>query len=148
MEKTAFEKLFASCLTKMGLKETAVATKVFTYGDVRILDKESSVKFKDAEIEALKKLVEVGDFKITEGEWGSRCRMSYVLGQRKFSGFCNIYDENYDRDFVEGDISEEDKKRLVVVFYEKSKPEDFRFTVYMMSEPVTDIDKVIDILNL
>jgi hypothetical protein len=131
----------------MGLKETAVATKVFTYGDVKILDKESAIKFKTDELEALKKLVEIGTYKITEGEWGARCRMSYVLGQRKFSGFCNIYDEEFERDnFVEGDISEEDKKKLVVVFYEK--PNDFRFTIYMMKEPVTDINAVIDKLGI
>ena len=144
---TTFESLLAISLSKMGLKETSVATKVFTYGDVKILDKKTSIKFKKEELDALKKLVEVGNFKITEGEWGARCRMSYVLGQRKFSGFCNIYDENYERDnFVEGDISEEDKKKLVVVFYEK--PNDFRFTIYMMKEPVTDIDKIIDKLGL
>jgi len=144
---TTFESLLATSLSKMGLKETAVATKVFTYGDVKILDKETSIKFKKEELDALKKLVEVGNFKITEGEWGARCRMSYVLGKRKFSGFCNIYDENYERDnFVEGDISEEDKKKLMVVFYEK--PNDFRFTVYMMDEPITNIDEAIDKMNL
>ena len=145
--KSTFESLLATSLSKMGLKETAVATKVFTYGNVKILDKESAVKFKVDELEALKKLVEIGSFKITEGEWGARCRMSYVLGQRKFSGFCNIYDEEFERDnFVEGDISEEDKKKLVVVFYEK--PNDFRFTIYMMKEPVTDINAVIDKLGI
>lgn len=145
MEKSV-EKLLATSLSKMGLKETAVATKIFTYGDVRVLDKNSSVKFSAKELEALKKLVEVGNFKITDGEWGSRCKMSYVLGDRKFSGFCNIYHEDYDRDFSEGDITEEEKQRLVVVFYEK--PNDFRFTIYMMDDSVTDIDAVIEKLNL
>ena len=143
---TTFESLMAQSLSKMGLKETAVATKVFTYGDVKMLDKSSSVKLSEKEQNALKKLIEVGSFKVVDGQWGSRCKMSYVLGDRKFSDFCNIYHEDYDRDFPEGDISEEDKKKLVVVFYEK--PNDFRFTVYMMDEPVTDIDKIVDKLGL
>lgn len=139
--------ILAGVFSKMGLKETAVATKVLTYGDAKILDKKSRIKLSTKEIEALKEVVKLGTFKITEGQWGARCRMSYILGQRKFSEFCNIYDEEYERDnFVEGEISEEDKKRLVVVFYEKQ--DDFRFTVYMMDEPVTDIDAVIDKLNL
>ena len=139
--------ILASVFSKMGLKETAVATKVLTYGDAKILDKKSRIKLSTKEIEALKEVVKLGTFKITEGQWGARCRMSYVLGQRRFSEFCNIYDEEYERDnFVEGEISEEDKKRLVVVFYEKQ--DDFRFTIYMMDEPVTDIDAVIDKLNL
>jgi hypothetical protein len=143
---TTFESLMAQSLSKMGLKETAVATKVFTYGDVKMLDKNSSVKLSEKEQEALKKLIEVGSFKVVDGQWGSRCKMSYVLGDRKFSDFCNIYHEDYDRDFPEGDVSEEDKKKLVVVFYEK--PNDFRFTVYMMDEEVTSIDDVISKLGL
>jgi len=143
---TTFESLMAQSLSKMGLKETAVATKVFTYGDVKMLDKSSSVKLSEKEQEALKKLIEVGSFKVVDGQWGSRCKMSYVLGDRKFSDFCNIYHEDYDRDFPEGDVSEEDKKKLVVVFYEK--PNDFRFTVYMMDEEVTSIDDVISKLGL
>lgn len=143
---TTFESLMAQSLSKMGLKETAVATKVFIYGDVKMLDKNSSVKLSEKEQDALKKLIEVGNFKVVDGQWGSRCKMSYVLGDRKFSDFCNIYHEDYDRDFPEGDISEEDKKKLVVVFYEK--PNDFRFTVYMMDEVVTNIDDVITKLGL
>jgi len=143
---TTFESLMAQSLSKMGLKETAVATKVFTYGDVKMLDKSSYVKLSEKEQEALKKLIEVGSFKVVDGQWGSRCKMSYVLGDRKFSDFCNIYHEDYDRDFPEGDVSEEDKKKLVVVFYEK--PNDFRFTVYMMDEEVTSIDDVISKLGL
>lgn len=143
---TTFESLMAQSLSKMGLKETAVATKVFTYGDVKMLDKSSSVKLSEKEQEALKKLIEVGSFKVVDGQWGSRCKMSYVLGDRKFSDFCNIYHEDYDRDFPEGDVPEEDKKKLVVVFYEK--PNDFRFTVYMMDEEVTSIDDVISKLGL
>lgn len=143
---TTFESLMAQSLSKMGLKETAVATKVFTYGDVKMLDKSSSVKLSEKEQDALKKLIEVGSFKVTDGQWGSRCKMSYVLGDRKFSDFCNIYHEDYDRDFPEGDISDEDKKKLVVVFYEK--PNDFRFTVYMMDDIVTSIDDVITKLGL
>ena len=143
---TTFESLMAQSLSKMGLKETAVATKVFTYGDVKMLDKSSSVKLSEKEQDALKKLIEVGSFKVVDGQWGSRCKMSYVLGDRKFSDFCNIYHEDYDRDFPEGDISEEDKKKLVVVFYEK--PNDFRFTVYMMDDIVTNIDDVITKLGL
>ena len=143
---TTFESLMAQSLSKMGLKETAVATKVFTYGDVKMLDKSSSVKLSEKEQDALKKLIEVGSFKVVDGQWGSRCKMSYVLGDRKFSDFCNIYHEDYDRDFPEGDISEEDKKKLVVVFYEK--PNDFRFTVYMMDDIVTSIDDVITKLGL
>jgi hypothetical protein len=143
---TTFESLMAQSLSKMGLKETAVATKVFTYGDVKMLDKSSSVKLSVKEQNTLKKLIEVGNFKVTDGQWGSRCKMSYVLGDRKFSDFCNIYHEDYDRDFPEGDVSDEDKKKLVVVFYEK--PNDFRFTVYMMDEVVTNIDDVITKLGL
>ena len=143
---TTFESLMAQSLSKMGLKETAVATKVFTYGDVKMLDKSSSVKLSEKEQDALKKLIEVGSFKVVDGQWGSRCKMSYVLGDRKFSDFCNIYHEDYDRDFPEGDISEEDKKKLVVVFYEK--PNDFRFTVYMMDDIVTSIDDAITKLGL
>lgn len=143
---TTFESLMAQSLSKMGLKETAVATKVFIYGDVKMLDKNSSVKLSVKEQDALKKLIEVGSFKVVDGQWGSRCKMSYVLGDRKFSDFCNIYHEDYDRDFPEGDISEEDKKKLVVVFYEK--PNDFRFTVYMMDDIVTSIDDVITKLGL
>lgn len=143
---TTFESLMAQSLSKMGLKETAVATKVFTYGDVKMLDKSSSVKLSEKEQDALKKLIEVGSFKVVDGQWGSRCKMSYVLGDRKFSDFCNIYHEDYDRDFPEGDISDEDKKKLVVVFYEK--PNDFRFTVYMMDDIVTSIDDVITKLGL
>ena len=143
---TTFESLMAQSLSKMGLKETAVATKVFIYGDVKMLDKNSSVKLSEKEQDALKKLIEVGNFKVVDGQWGSRCKMSYVLGDRKFSDFCNIYHEDYDRDFPEGDISEEDKKKLVVVFYEK--PNDFRFTIYMMDEVVTNIDDVITKLGL
>lgn len=143
---TTFESLMAQSLSKMGLKETAVATKVFTYGDVKMLDKSSSVKLSEKEQDALKKLIEVGSFKVVDGQWGSRCKMSYVLGDRKFSDFCNIYHEDYDRDFPEGDISEEDKQKLVVVFYEK--PNDFRFTVYMMDDIVTSIDDVITKLGL
>ena len=143
---TTFESLMAQSLSKMGLKETAVATKVFTYGDVKMLDKSSSVKLSEKEQDALKQLIEVGSFKVVDGQWGSRCKMSYVLGDRKFSDFCNIYHEDYDRDFPEGDISEEDKKKLVVVFYEK--PNDFRFTIYMMDEVVTNIDDVITKLGL
>lgn len=139
--------VLAGLFTKMGLKETAVATKVFTYGDAKVLDKKSNLKLTSKELDVLKEIVKIGDFKITEGQWGARCRMSYVLGQRKFSGFCNIYDEEFERDnFTEGDISEEDKKKLVVVFYEK--PNDFRFTIYMMKEPVTDINAVIDKLGI
>lgn len=145
--KSTFESLLATSLNKMGLKETPIATKVFTYGDVRVLDKNSAVKLQSNEIEALKHLVESGSYKIVDGQWGARCRMSYVLGQRKFSDFCNIYDENFERDvFVEGDISDEDKKKLVIVFYEK--PDRFRFTIYMMDEPVTNIDEVINKLNI
>ena len=143
---TTFESLMAQSLSKMGLKETAVATKVFIYGDVKMLDKNSSVKLSEKEQDALKKLIEVGSFKVVDGQWGSRCKMSYILGDRKFSDFCNIYHEDYDRDFPEGDISEEDKKKLVVVFYEK--PNDFRFTVYMMDDIVTSIDDVITKLGL
>lgn len=143
---TTFESLMAQSLSKMGLKETAVATKVFTYGDVKMLGKSSSVKLSEKEQDALKKLIEVGSFKVVDGQWGSRCKMSYVLGDRKFSDFCNIYHEDYDRDFPEGDISDEDKKKLVVVFYEK--PNDFRFTVYMMDDIVTSIDGVISKLGL
>lgn len=143
---TTFESLMAQSLSKMGLKETAVATKVFTYGDVKMLDKSSSVKLSEKEQNALKKLIEVGSFKVVDGQWGSRCKMSYVLGDRKFSDFCNIYHEDYDRDFPEGDISDEDKKKLVVVFYEK--PNDFRFTIYMMDDKVTSIDGVISKLGL
>lgn len=143
---TTFESLMAQSLSKMGLKETAVATKVFTYGDVKMLDKSSSVKLSEKEQDALKKLIEVGSFKVVDGQWGSRCKMSYVLGDRKFSDFCNIYHEDYDRDFPEGDVSEEDKKKLVVVFYEK--PNDFRFTIYMMDDIVTSIDDVITKLGL
>ena len=143
---TTFESLMAQSLSKMGLKETAVATKVFTYGDVKMLDKSSSVKLSEKEQDALKKLIEVGSFKVVDGQWGSRCKMSYILGDRKFSDFCNIYHEDYDRDFPEGDISDEDKKKLVVVFYEK--PNDFRFTVYMMDDIVTSIDDVITKLGL
>lgn len=143
---TTFESLMAQSLSKMGLKETAVATKVFIYGDVKMLDKNSAVKLSEKEQDALKKLIEVGNFKVVDGQWGSRCKMSYILGDRKFSDFCNIYHEDYDRDFPEGDISEEDKKKLVVVFYEK--PNDFRFTVYMMDEVVTNIDDVIAKLGL
>ena len=143
---TTFESLMAQSLSKMGLKETAVATKVFTYGDVKMLDKNSSVKLSEKEQDALKKLIEVGSFKVVDGQWGSRCKMSYVLGDRKFSDFCNIYHEDYDRDFPEGDISDEDKKKLVVVFYEK--PNDFRFTVYMMDDIVTGIDDAITKLGL
>lgn len=143
---TTFESLMAQSLSKMGLKETAVATKVFTYGDVKMLDKSSSVKLSEKEQDALKKLIEVGSFKVVDGQWGSRCKMSYVLGDRKFSDFCNIYHEDYDRDFPEGDVSDEDKKKLVVVFYEK--PNDFRFTIYMMDDIVTSIDDVITKLGL
>ena len=139
--------ILAGLFSKMGLKETAVATKVLTYGDAKILDKKSRLKLTSKEVEALKEIVKIGNFKITECQWGARCRMSYVVGDRKFSEFCNIYNEEFERDvFTEGDISDEDKKRLVVVFYEKQ--DDFRFTVYMMDEPVTNIDSVIEKLNL
>ena len=143
---TTFESLMAQSLTKMGLKETAVATKVFILNDMKVLAKNTTVKLSDKEQNALKKLVEVGNFKIVDGQWGSRCKMSYVLGDRKFSDFCNIYHEDFDRDFPEGDISDEDKKKLVVVFYEK--PNDFRFTVYMMDDEITDIDAVVTKLGL
>ena len=144
---STFEKLFATVLSdKFNFKETAIPTKVFILGDMKVLDKETYVKLNNEEKEVLKKMVEVGNFKIIEGEWGARCRLSYVLGSRRFSNFCNIYHEDYSRDFEEGEISEEDKNRVVIVFYET--PNDFRFTVYIMDEPVSSIDDAISKLKL
>ena len=146
MENTAFDKLFASTLTKLGMKESSIATKVFTYGNAYILDKDTKLKLSDKEVEVLKEFVKRASFKIIDGQYGARCGISCNLGDKRFWEYGNLYDENYNRDFSEGDISEEDKQRVVVVFYEKGK--EFRMTVFMMDNPPKDLSDIRTKLNI
>lgn len=151
MENSVFEKLFATTLLQMGMKESAVITRVMTYGDCVTLDKESKLKLsKDAQ-ETLKEFVKRASITVVNGkeyEWGQRCLVKVVLGYKRYQVFGGFYDGNHERiyDFETRELTEDEKKRIVITFSEKST--DYSYAIYLLDEAVEDANEAIRVLNL
>lgn len=151
MEKSSFEKLFASTLVQMGMKESAIITRVMTYGDALTLDKDSKCRLtKDAQ-ETLKEYVKQAAIKIVNGkeyDWGQRAQIKVILGDRNYKVFGGFYDQNHERiyDFETRELTEEEKQRVVITFSEKS--DGYNYSVYLLDDAVSSIDEAMKLLDI
>lgn len=149
--KSAFEKLFASTLVQMGMKESAVITRVMTYGDAITLDKDSKLRLtKDAQ-NTLKEFVKEATITVVNGkeyDWGQRVRLKVILGDRNYKVFGGFYDQNHERiyDFETRALTEEEKHRVVITFSEKS--DGYNYSVYLLDDNVASIDDAIKLLDI
>lgn len=149
--KTTFEKLFASTLLQMGMKESAVITRVMIYGDALTLDKDSKLRLTKDAGDTLKEFVKQATITVVNGkeyDWGQRCQLKVVLGDRNYKVFGGFYDQNHERiyDFETRALTDEEKQRVVITFAEKA--DGYNYSVYLLDDAVTSIDEAMKLLDI
>ena len=151
MEKSSFEKLFASTLVQMGMKESALITRIMTYGDALTLDKDSRLMLtKDAQ-NTLKEFVKEATITVVNGkeyDWGQRVQLKVILGDRNYKVFGGFYDQNHERiyDFETRALTDEEKQRVVITFSEKS--DGYNYSVYLLDNVVSSIEEAMKLLDI
>lgn len=148
---TTFEKLFASTLLQMGMKESAVITRVMTYGDALTLARDSKLRLTEDAQNTLKEFVKQATITVVNGkeyDWGQRVRLKVILGDRSYKVFGGFYDQNHERiyDFETRALTDEEKRRVVITFSEKT--DGYNYSVYLLDAVVFSLDEAIERLKL